>query len=190
MASGAKIAAGAEVGYAQGMLIRLAVLAMLFAASAVAQQQEKSMMERIFNPDMELKNSFEGKSFEGKSFASREFRGADGYAGVKSAQTKEFATRKFLGIRNPWFGKEVYETDAARDLRRYALADRGYSTRPLETKSSRDAVKQAPASGKTEADATRSFLGRGKSQDSLNASNPSGGALSMEEVREILNRSR
>jgi hypothetical protein len=81
MASGAKIAAGAEVGYAKDMLIRLAVLAMLFAASAVAQQQEKSMMERFFNPDMELKSSFEGKSFEGKSFASREFRGADGYAG-------------------------------------------------------------------------------------------------------------
>ncbi len=172
------------------MLIRLAVLAMLFAASATAQKQEKSMMERFFNPDMDLQSSFAGKSFAGRSFASREFRGADGYAGVKSAETKEFATRKFLGIRNPWFGKKVYETDSARDLRRYALADRGYATKSVEAKSSRDAGRQAPASGKTEADATRSFLGRGKSQDSLSTSNPTGGALSMDEVRDILNRSR
>lgn len=163
---------------------------MFFAATAAAQQQEKNMMERFFNPDMEQKSSFAGRSFEGKSFASREFRGADGYAGVKSAPTKDFATRKFLGIRNPWFGKKVYETGSAPDLRRYALADRGYSTRSVPTRASRDATRQVPASGKTEADATRSFLGRGKSQDSLNASNPSGAALSVDEVREILNRSR
>ena len=177
------------------MLNRLLLLAMLFAVSAAAQTQEKSMMERFFNPDMSLKSSFsgkefEGKGFEGKSYGSRSFQGANSYAGVKSAQTKEFNTRKFLGIRNPWFGKKVYETDAVGDLRRYALADRGYSTKSVATKASRDASRQAASSGKTEADATRSFLGRGKSQDSLNASNPTPGRLSVEEVREMLNRNR
>lgn len=170
---------------------------MFFAVNAAAQQKEKTMMERFFNPDMNLKSSFEGRAYEGKSFSSREFRGADGYTGVKSAQTKEFKTRKFLGISNPWFGKKAYETDAARDLREYALADRGFSTKSVATKASYDARREAPPSGKTEADATRSFLGRGKSQSSLSASNgslsssiSSPGALSMEEVREILNRNR
>ena len=100
---------------------------MIFATTAVAQQQEQGMMNRILNPDRDRANPMGEKAFTGKPFEGRAFAGTGEYTGVKSARTKEFTTREFLGIRNPWFGKKVYSTEAARELNRYVLADRDYA---------------------------------------------------------------
>jgi hypothetical protein len=107
---------------------------MFFAATAAAQQQEQRMMDRIMNPDRDRSNPMGAKAFSAKPFEGREFQGAVEYTGVKAARTKEFTTREFLGIRNPWFGKRVYATEAARELNRYVLADRDYSSRSFETR--------------------------------------------------------
>jgi hypothetical protein len=187
---GMEIAGGTGLGYAERMLSRFILLAMIFAATAVAQQQEQRMMDRIMNPDRDRANPMGAKAFSAKPFEGKAFRGTGEYTGVKSAQTKEFTTREFLGIRNPWFGKKVFSTEAARDLNRYVLADRGYASRSVETRPARDEGRAAYTVNRTEADAERAFLGRGKSQDSINTSYPSGGALSIDEVRELLNRNR
>jgi len=172
------------------MLSRLISLAMFFAVTAAAQQQEQRMMDRIMNPDRDRANPMGAKAFSAKPFEGREFQGAGEYTGVKAARTKEFTTREFLGIRNPWFGKRVYATEAARELNRYVLADRDYSSRAFETRAAVDEGRSAQLRDATGKDNTREFLARGKAQGSIDAVNPSGGSLTIDEVRDLLNRPR
>lgn len=170
------------------MVFRALLVAILFAVPAPAQEQEQGMMDRIMNPKADKENPMGNKAFEAAPFSAREFGGAKEYGGVKSAQTKEYRTRVFLGIRNPWIGKKVYETRAAQELTRYVLSDKAFNSRSVETKAARDSAKRA--AGMNGAVDARDFLARGKSQGSLDTSHPSGPALSLEEVRELLNRNR
>ena len=163
---------------------------MIFAATAAAQQQEQRMMDRIMNPDRDRANPMGAKAFSAKPYEGRKFQGPGEYTGVKSARTKEFTTREFLGIRNPWFGKKVYATEAARELNRYVLADRGFGSRSVETRAARDEDKSALLRDTTGADNARAFPARGKAQGSIDAAYPAGGALTLDEVRELLNRNR
>lgn len=145
-------------------------------------------MDRVMNPNLNQANPMGEKTFEAAPFASKEFGATRGYSGVKSATTKEFGTRSFFGIRNPWFGKKTYETQAARELTRYVLSDKSFASRAVDTKAARDAGKRA--AGVDGAVDTRDFLARGKSQKSLDNTYPSGKSLSLDEVRELLNRNR
>ena len=111
---------------------------MLFASVAVAQQQEQRMIDRLLNPDPSKVNSMGSKSFDTRPYEGAKYDGVRDYAGVKSAQTKEFSTREFLGIRNPWLGKKVFATEAARDLNRYVLADKVYETKAVESPAARE----------------------------------------------------
>jgi hypothetical protein len=182
------VASRAALGYFFSMLFRALSVAILFAVPAFGQQQEQTMMDRIMNPKADKENPMGQKAFNAAPFAASEFRGAKGYSGVKSAGTKGFGTREFLGIRNPWFGKKVFETQAAQELTRYVLSDKAFSSRSVEPKASRDAKKSA--AGLDGAVDTRDFLARGKAQGSLNNTHSSGPALSLDEVRELLNRDR
>lgn len=145
-------------------------------------------MERVMNPNLNQGNPMGGKAFEAASFSTKKFNATREYGGVKSMATKEFGTRSFLGIRNPWFGKKTYETRAARELTRYVLSDKSFASKSVDVKSSRDAGKRA--AGLDGAVDARDFLARGKSQKSLDNAYPSGKPLSVEEVRELLNRNR
>lgn len=146
------------------------------------------MMDRIMNPNRDKTNPMGEKAFKAAPFAASEFRGSREYGDVKSASTKTYGTRTFFGIRNPWFGKKVYETRAAQELTRYVLSDKAFASRAVEAKAARDAGKRA--GGVDGAVDTRDFLARGKSQGSLNNTYSSGPALSLDEVRELLNRNR
>lgn len=170
------------------MLFRALLVAILFAVPVLAQEQEQTMMDRILNPKADKENPMGAKEFNAAPFAASDFHGAKDYSGVKSASTKEFRTRVFFGIRNPWFGKKVYETQAARELTRYVLSDKAFASRAVEPKAARDAKKRAAGvDGSVDA---RDFLARGKSQGSLNNAHSTGPALSIDEVRELLNRNR
>jgi hypothetical protein len=70
------------------------------------------------------------------------------------------------------------------------LADRDYSSRSFETRAASDQDRAAPLRETTGGDNTREFLARGKAQGSIDAVNPSGGSLTIDEVRELLNRPR
>jgi hypothetical protein len=162
---------------------------MLFAAPLCAQQQEQRMMDRLLNPKTDRANPMGSKSFSAAPFAARKFEGGGEYRGVKAARSKEYGTRKFLGIRNPWFGQKVYETGAARELTRYLLSDKQFASRAVASKPAREDGRAAPrVDGEIDA---REFLGRGKSQGSLDNRYTQGGApLSLDEVRDMLNRNR
>lgn len=170
------------------MLFRLMCVAILFATPALAQQQEPTLMERITNPNLNQGNPMGDKAFEAASFSAKKFSATRGYGGVKSMATKEFGTRSFLGIRNPWFGKRTYETQAARELTRYVLSDKSFASKSVDVKSSHDAGRRA--AGLDGAVDARAFLARGKSQKSLDNTHPTGKPLSIDEVRELLNRNR
>lgn len=144
------------------------------------------MMDRIMNPRADKENPMGDKAFKAAPFSAKQFEGSKGYGGVKSAATKEYGTRSFLGIRNPWFGKKVYETRAAQELTRYVLSDKAFASRSVEPKASRDVKKRA--AGLDGAVDARDFLARGKSQGALNNTFSSGPALSLDQVRELLNR--
>lgn len=148
------------------------------------------MLDRIMNPDRDRANPMGAKEFTSKPFEGRTFEGAGEFTGVKSARTKEFVTREFLGIRNPWFGKKVFATEGAADLHRYVVADREYSSRSVETRTVRDGGKAAQVDNRTEAVASRSYLGRGKAQGSIDTAYPSQGPMTVDEVRDLLNRPR
>jgi hypothetical protein len=171
------------------MVGRAVLLAILFAAPLCAQQQEQSMMDRIMNPKVEQANPMGAKAFSSTAFSSKKFESAGEYRGVKPARTKEYTTRKFLGIRNPWFGRKVYETGAARELTKYVLSDKEFASRAVESKSAPEEGREAlQFDGEID---TRQFLGRGKSQGSLSQAYGQGSApLSLDEVRELLNRNR
>jgi hypothetical protein len=170
------------------MVFRALIVAILFGGSVMAQEQEQGMMDRIMNAKTDRGNPMGEKAFKAAPFASSEFAGSKAYGGVKEARTKEFGTRSFFGIRNPWFGKKVYETRAAAELTRYVLSDKTFASRAVEPKAARDASKRA--SGVDGAVDARDFLARGKSQSSLNNTYQSGPTLSLDEVRELLNRNR
>lgn len=148
------------------------------------------MLDRIMNPDRDRANPMGAKEFSSKPFEGRTFQGTGEFTGVKSARTKEFVTREFLGIRNPWFGKKVFATEGTPDLHRYVVADREYSSRSVETRTVRDGERAARLDNRTEAEAGRAFLGRGKSQGAISAQYPSQGPMTVDEVRDLLNRPR
>jgi hypothetical protein len=165
------------------------MLAMLFAGPLAAQQQEQRMMDRIMNPKVDQANPMGDKTFSGTTFSAKKFDAGGEYRGVKAARTKEYTTRKFLGIRNPWFGKKVFETDAARELTKYVLSDKEFASRAVEPKAAPEEGREAlQFDGEIDA---RQFLGRGKSQTALNQRYSQGSTpLSLDEVRELLNRNR
>ena len=101
------------------------------------------MMDRIMNPKVEQANPMGAKAFSSTAFSSKKFEGAGEYRGVKPARTKEYTTRKFLGIRNPWFGRKVYETGAARELTKYVLSDKEFASRAVESKSAPEEGREA-----------------------------------------------
>ena len=126
----------------------LAVLSFLFfaVASAVAQTQERKLMERINKPDLQLGSPFQKKSFnDGSSLHLRSSPAAERkYLGSKSMSGKEFPlTRSFLGFKNPWVGKQVYDTKNSSVWSKSiaADADKQVPIRKAETVASSDANK-------------------------------------------------
>jgi len=172
------------------MVGRFLLLAMFFAGPLLAQEQEQRMMERLLNPKADQANPMGDKAFSATAFSTRKFEAGEAFRGVKAARTKEYTTRKFLGVRNPWFGKKVYETEAARELTKYVLSDKEFASRAVESKAAPEEGREAIQFDRETID-TRQFLGRGKSQASLNQTYSQGGApLSLDDVRELLNRNR
>ena len=168
------------------------VAALAFPALLAAQEQERKLIERIQRPDMELSNPMQNKAFTGGGGVQiRDAAIARPYAGTKAAGSKEFATRSFFGIKNPWFGNRTYESQEA------ALMARGGPSKLNEPYPVADArVRGFPAAGKQAAlgDSTvplRPFLGRGGAQGSLDQiADKVKKEMTIDEVRELLNKPR
>ncbi len=173
-------------------LVSAITLGLALPALLSAQEQERKLLDRIQRPNMELKNPMQNKAFTGGGGVEmREAPIAKSYAGTKTASAKEFATRSFFGIKNPWFGNRVYES---REAPLFARGGPAKLDEPYRVSEAR--VREYPAAGKEAAlgDSTvpvRPFLVRGGAQGSLDQiSDKVKKEMTIDEVRELLNKPR
>jgi hypothetical protein len=164
----------------------IAAFIALAATSARAQDQEPKLIDRLLRPNMNLKNSAQGKTFvaggatvdkqvPAKSFGFRQGVIEKTFAGQRELQPKTVPTRAFVASKTV---ANVPSTGWASNARSTYRTGPEWATGP------------APESGKSVAVAqfaTRPFLGRGKSQKALSQKDT---PLTVDQVRELLNKSK
>jgi hypothetical protein len=120
-----------------------------------------------------------GRKTETQSFA----------IGKTEASTGKFQTREFFGLKNPWFGRKVYQSETASLLGRdtAAGASKTFATDAAATRSYYQAGKSVPVSNQVVP--LRSTKVEGKAQGVLDAISGQK-QMTVEDVREVLNKSR
>jgi len=170
------------------------VLWFLTSVLAISQNQERKLMDRLLKPDANRQSDFQNKVFEKsagfvtntaamgeKSFASRSF-----------AMTKEFeTTRRFFGVKNPWFGQKTYETKIASIFTKSSLSniEKEIPVRRAEVASFYNSEKQMPLG--TKVVPIRDYPFQGQSQGMINEiTSKSKKQMTIDEVRDMLNKPR
>lgn len=152
----------------------------------------KSLMDRLMNPDRNTPSSFQGKEFhpegkiQGKSFKTSEFS-----TGIAS-ERKSFLAKPFAGIRDALFGKkEALQKDLPENYR----SDSRYAGKSFVSKEY--ASKDFSQSAKTSRDSSSAFETRqasvmGVTQGAFD-NNPDlreavKKGLSIDDIRKLLNK--
>lgn len=174
--------------------LRLFAMWLLAGACCFAQQDDKKLLERVLaKPDMSLLNPMNEKKFDGGGFLLKKSSvGASPFAYDQKASTQKYASiRSFLGVKNPWFGKKIYEPNQASVWSRSLIpnAETGF---PVETaKTEKFAQSDKKSARREEPVRTSAYLGRGSSQGKLDQiSDKIDKTMTIEQVREILNKNR
>lgn len=171
------------------------VLAFLLIAPlcASAQQQEKTLMDRIQRPDMQQGSPLQSKSYEGTSNLKIKSAAAASktYGVAGSANLKEFqGSRSFLGIKNPWFGERTYDAKSASltsqgggDLTKsYRVKQAAVSPYSASTRSANPSKPEVPL---------KPFLVQGEAQGAMQQiSDKVKKEMTIDDVRELLNKPR
>ncbi len=170
-----------------GKIVTASLLLLAAFSFAHAQDQESKLVERLLRPDMTLQSTAQTKKFiaEGASINKRATVGAF-YIQRKSssksfADTRDFSTRQansqsFRGTRT------AFDTSSQQPIGRSQPA---YSTQVA--RGVRDAPQADQAAGSRAFAGNRPFLDQGKSQKALNRKNA---PLTIEQVRELLNKNK
>lgn len=165
----------------------LLFLVLLSGSIAFAQEQERTLIDRLLRPNMELHNRSQGKAFTADSkvvshqqtaatFATEPAPKQKSFGDAHTAPTKEYASRlskadlrskSIVQVRGADAGSQI-TASTARDVRpaydaRLAVSGRNYS------------------------EDQRVFREQGKSQKSLDRQNP---PLTIDQVRELLNKNK
>jgi hypothetical protein len=185
------------------------ILCLLLAAGiARAQQQEPGMLERIdlntkramqamdanAKSDPSLASPLASKSYKAGAFEAKTFS-VGAFSGTKSASAGTFETRSFLGIKNPWFGKKVFATDANREAQKAARESQqtyrtqAFAVRKYEQAGKadlRDATAELPSAAEP-----RPYLVPGKTQGAMDRYTENlHKDLSIDDVRDLLNKGK
>jgi hypothetical protein len=114
-----------------GSVKTILTAALLFASvvSGISQTQEAKLVDRIMRPDMGLGNPMRNKNFEGTAAVPLRASPAAGraFSGVRDASVKDFSTRSFFGLKNPWFGGKVFAAKAAAQMSLYDVKQAGFN---------------------------------------------------------------
>lgn len=99
-------------------MVKTILIASILFSSVVpgySQTKESKLLDRIMKPNMELGNPMRDKAYSGTTAVPLKGSpvAAQGFYGVKDAAVKDFSTRSFLGLKNPWFGSKVFDTKDA-----------------------------------------------------------------------------
>jgi len=174
---------------------RLIAVLCLFSPVALifGQQQESGMLERIQNPKMEA-SKMQDKAFSSGGGMQVKSFNTGAFTGSKSASTGEFKTKSFFGIRNPWFGRTVFETSSSTFANRPARE----GTKAFDT--SAFAVKANSAANRTSSLVDeelpnsvrpRETILPGKAQGSVDKFTQNlSDDLTVDEVRDLLNKGK
>ena len=166
--------------------VAILLLAVLYSASG--QDQEKKLVDRLLKPDMALQNDAQNKKFVGDGSASINKRANVGaffihqkprskdFSGTRDFSTTQFYSQTYRG------GRTAHETSSQQT---FANSKAPYATQPA-----RDVREASQSSKKVPSQAyagNRPFLGEGTNQKSLNRKNE---PLTIEQVRELLNKNK
>ena len=170
-----------------GKLLTISVLLVAAASCLRAQDQERKLVDRLLRPDMTLQSTEQKKKFiaDGTSINKKASVGTF-YVEKKPnsktfSRTPGFSTRQFNS--RPYHGNRgVFENSSQQAV--------GNSRSAYPTQTARGS-RNAPQSNKKVASRAyaenRPFLDQGKSQKSLNRQN---GPLTIDQVRELLNKNK
>lgn len=141
--------------------------------------------------DLSLRSMYSGKSFGAES----------NVLGKKTSEVPAFRydqkynstnyreTRSFFGIKNPWFGAKTFDVrkdkEASKDL---YDGNKDFQVREAETKTAWQSDKTMNTGN--EIVEIRSFEAKGKQQRNLDLTHQKNKDMTIEEVRELLNKNR
>ncbi|MGH8093911.1 MAG: hypothetical protein ACREIF_10610 [Chthoniobacterales bacterium] len=169
--------------------LRLLLCLTTFAGFARGQERDRKLVDRLLRPNMSLTNSAQDKKFtaargtvverkfETKSFFSGNERPAESFPGIRDLFAKSFGTKKFS------HGEETASAPTGAGL--------AYASSQAATKKSSLIPSAADEEGRTvrawDYPGSGPFLGKGTRQKPLSQQDR---PLTLEEVRELLNKNR
>lgn len=154
--------------------------------------KEKSLLERLMNPDRNSKSAYEGKVFHANgAFSDRKFSTKE-FAGNKEFASKTYETKSFADSKRSWLGKLFSEKKLPENLQGANRdATKSFATKDAPVKEFSDANKKDPYAGK-EAFETKEVSLKGKSQGAIDNDPHLQEAvkkgLSIDDVRKLLNK--
>jgi hypothetical protein len=162
----------------------------LLCAAAEAQEQERKLIDRVLKPNMALGNAAQNKTFGGaKSFSTGTNAYVKDFYFTEKFSAKSHATSPFRDSRNFWQGDFTFATSDANTKGRFEIpnASKAVDTKTMEVKDARESSKNYAT--RTYAD-TGDFRVRGKAQGALDAENAAKPPMTVEQVRELLNKNK
>jgi hypothetical protein len=164
--------------------VAFAVL-LLLGCTALSQEQESKLVDRLLKPDMTLSNSAQDKQFIGVHQGAAKSVSAHEFGGVRDTTVKEYRGKRAFFA---WlFGRthDFRRTRPAVLSSRSDLPQKTFATHGSAAHESGDAAKTVTPDDY--AGNNRTFLPQGKSQKSLDVKRHQ---MSIDEVRELLNRNK
>ena len=169
----------------------IVAIGILFAgiSAALAQKQERRLIDRLLKPDTELANPAQNKKFSQKGSNSFEkpARTATFYSAQKPV-TKNFPDQRSLTPRQ-FAARHFRAGDSAAYISSRSQPPKSDTmiVPPAATAGARVAPESNRSTPVREYASNRPFLDKGKSQKSLHAQDK---PLTIEQVRELLNKSK
>jgi hypothetical protein len=167
---------------------------LLAGACCFAQQADKKLLDRVTaKPDMSLINPMNNKKFDGGGFSFRKkAAGSSKFLYEQKFSAGKYRNvRSFLGLKNPWFGKMVYDSSQA-SLWSKTLGVSSGKKVPVESAQTQKFYQaDRKVARREEPVKTSAYLGRGGAQGSLDQiSEKIDKNMTIEQVRELLNKNR
>jgi hypothetical protein len=170
-------------------LLRAFSILLIFSCAALAQVQERTLSERLNNPDPNLENhNFEKSYYGGRQYYTDSKTNLRSFYFVNKTNSKSFVTKGFNGVTPFWAGDVKFNAKSARTKTDRVIPNVGkaYSTKEVDVNSARESSK---AFGSRDFPFVKKTELRGKSQESLDARYKSE-PMTIDQVRELLNKNK